>query len=456
MDERRSITPLLTPHPMTTYADFLRSKQRVYTGQGIEADALPDVLYPWQRAIVRWALRKGRASIFADCGLGKTLMQVAWAQALDVPTLILAPLCVAEQTVHEAEKVGATVRYVRDAREIGAARIVITNYERLDKFDTSRFRAVVLDESSILKAFDGKTRTQLIQTFAQTPYRLCCTATPSPNDIAELANHAEFLGLMTRPEFLATWFIRVDQGLRTTEHHGWRMKRHAVTPFYRWLASWAIAMRKPSDLDYDDGAFALPPLHIRQRIIERPPGTGASLFPELSVKGLEGRLAERRGALTPRVEAVKDLVADGEQWICWCGLNTESAALARAIPDAVEVRGSDSYAEKVSAVEGFLSGRIRVMVTKSSILGFGMNFQHCARMVFVGLSDSYESYYQAIRRCWRYGQTRPVEAWIVVSEAEQLIVENVRQKEARASDLTAAIVAQMRDFEREEVRTACA
>lgn len=232
-----------------SYADFLHRKARVYTGAGLPMiPRLPSALYDWQAAIVRWALRKGRAAIFADCGLGKTFMQVSWADALNVPTLILAPLCVAEQTVTEAAKLGISVHYARDHSEAHGHRLVITNYERLEKFDPSAFSAVVLDESSILKAFDGSTRTALIQAFARTPYRLCCTATPSPNDISELANHAEFLGLMTRPEFLATWFIRIGQGHRTTTHHGWRMKRHAVTPFYRWMASWALAASSPADL----------------------------------------------------------------------------------------------------------------------------------------------------------------------------------------------------------------
>jgi superfamily II DNA or RNA helicase len=223
------------------YADFLKRKQRVFHGDGITSARLSTQLYDWQRAIVRWALKKGRAAIFADCGLGKTFMQCAWAHALGCPTLILAPLCVAEQTVAEAAKLKIKVRYARNQQEADAGDelLIITNYERLDDFDAGRYSAVVLDESSILKAFDGKTRTKLIKTFQHATYRLCCTATPSPNDIAELANHAEFLGLMTRAEFLATWFVHDDAG--------WRMKRHAVEPFYRWLASWAIAMRKPSD-----------------------------------------------------------------------------------------------------------------------------------------------------------------------------------------------------------------
>jgi hypothetical protein len=414
--------------------------------------ALPSRLYPWQAAIVRWALRKGRAAIFADCGLGKSFMQIAWARALDVPTLILAPLCVAEQTVEEAAKLGIVVKYAADESDIDPdVQIHITNYERLDKFPAGLFQAVVLDESSILKAFDGKTRTKLIQTFAGTRYRLCCTATPSPNDIAELGNHAEFLGLMTRVEFLPTWFVKVDQGLRTVEHHGWRLKGHARQPFFHWLSSWAVALRSPADLGYPDDGYRLPPLQLRDVVLDSAGVPEGILFHDMAAKGLTGRLAARRASMGDRVEAVADIVSEPGQWLVWCGLNDESARLARAIPDAVEVTGNDTYAEKRAAVQGFVSGRIRVLVSKVPILGFGLNFQHCHQMVFVGLGDSFESYYQAIRRCWRFGQQFPVDVAIVVSEAEVGVVKNVRAKEQRADELSRELLAAMRDFERQEV-----
>lgn len=443
-----------------SYADFLARKKRVFVGDGIESADLPSQLYPWQAALVRWALRKGRAAIFADCGLGKTFMQVAWADALKVRTLMLAPLCVAEQTVGEAAKLDISVVYAREQAEANGHRLVITNYERLDRFDVSQFDAVVLDESSILKAFDGKTRTALIQAFSRTRYRLCCTATPSPNDIAELANHAEFLGLMTRPEFLATWFIRIDQGQRTTEHHGWRMKRHAVKPFYRWLSSWAVAIGSPADIGYDDAGFRLPRLQVHDEILPIDAPVGDALFPELGVKGLSGRLAARRTSLADRIQSVQRLTETGRtahggcQWLLWCGLNEESDALADAIDGAVNVSGSDSYEHKVEAVRAFVAGETRVLISKLKILGFGMNFQHCHHMAFVGMSDSYEGYYQGIRRCWRYGQTHPVHAHIIVSEAEQMVVENVRRKEAAAANLSANLLQHMRDFERAEVGAA--
>ncbi len=437
---------------MTTYTDFLATKRRVWQGDGIDADGLPSLLFPWQAAIVKWALRKGRAAIFADCGLGKSFMQLAWANALPCRVLILAPLCVAEQTVAEGRKLGVDVIYARTPSEAHGAKLVITNYERLDAFDASAFGGVVLDESSILKAFNGATRTTLIEMFQSTRYRLCCTATPSPNDIAELANHAEFLGLMTRPEFLATWFINVGTTGKRGVSKGWRMKRHAVIPFYRWLSSWAMALRTPSDIGYNDDGFRLPPLNIRDKTVESG-RVGDALFPELGMHGLQGRLSARRGSLDSRVEATAQLAKKHGAWLLWCGLNTESEALAKTIQNAVEVKGSDSYSEKVGAVQSFIRGDIRVLVSKPRILGFGLNFQHCHQMAFVGMSDSYEAYYQCIRRCWRFGQTKPVDAWIVVSEAERLVVENVRRKEAAASDLSRDLMAHMSDFEKAEVQT---
>lgn len=429
-----------------SYQTFLESKRRIIAPIGPSRPLLlPGKLFDWQQAITRWAIRKGRAAIFADCGLGKSFMQIAWAEALGQRTLFFAPLCVAEQTVAEAAKLGVTIRYATDQSSAGADRMIITNYERLGKFDLSQFGAVVLDESSILKSFTGATRTALIEACKSVKYRLCCTATPSPNDIAELANHAEFLGLMTRQEFLATWFIHDDQG--------WRMKGHAVQPFYHWLASWAVALRTPSDLGYSDAGFTLPPLHIHDQIIESGENLTGALFPEAGLKGIQGRLSARRGSLVDRVSATSALVAaePDEQWMLWCGLNDESSALCEAIPGAVEVCGDDSYSEKVAAVQGFLRGDNRHLVSKGRVLGFGMNFQHCARTACVGMSDSYEMYYQMLRRLWRFGQKRPVHCWIVVSDAERMVVENVRRKEAHAASLADGLLQHVREFERQEL-----
>lgn len=429
---------------MTSYQEFLESKRRVVSGTGRTGAVMPPRLFPWQQAVTKWATRKGRAALFADCGLGKTLMQAAWIQALDVPAIIFAPLCVAEQTVEEAGTIGLPVRYALSGDDAQGARVVITNYERLAKFDLSKFGAVVLDESSILKSFTGATRTALIESCANIPHRLCCTATPSPNDIAELANHAEFLGLMTRAEFLATWFVHDDQG--------WRMKKHAVQPFYRWMASWAMAFRRPSDIGYVDDGFTLPPLQIHDCTVESGENLTGALFPEAGLKGITGRLSARKGSLEDRVAAAALLVQHfNEPWILWCGLNEESDALEDAIPGAVSVSGDDSYAEKTSAVQAFVRGDVRVLISKPKILGFGLNFQHCARAAFVGLSDSYEAYYQAIRRIWRFGQRRPCHVHIVVSDAERMVVANVRRKEAEAASVTDGLISHMVDFEREEL-----
>lgn len=427
---------------MTAYAEFLRSKTRNWNGLSITAQPVPAKLFPWQAAIVRWALRKGRAAIFADCGLGKTFMQIAWALQIPGRVLIVSPLCVAEQTIREGAALGIPIVYALTGGTSDAP-ITITNYERLDGFDPADYTGVVLDESSILKAFDGKTRAKLIEMFAHVPYRLCCTATPSPNDIAELANHAEFLGLCTRAEFLATWFVHDDEG--------WRMKGHAVQPFYRWLSSWAVALRKPSDIGYDDTGFVLPPLRIHEHIVEGS-GDGSTLFPELGLKGIGGRIRARKGSLQARIDATVNLIDErGSAWLVWCGLNTESDALASILHNAVNVQGSDSYAEKVSAVRQFIDGTTKNLVSKLKVLGFGMNFQHCRNMAFVGLSDSYEGYYQGIRRCWRFGQKHPVDVHIVVSEAERGIVENVRRKETAATAMSDGLLAHMREFEREEI-----
>ncbi len=432
---------------MSNYHDFLAKKARVFEGDGIKTSQLPLMLFDWQARLVRWALRKGRAAIFADCGLGKSFMQVAWADALNERVLMFAPLCVAEQTIHEGEKLGIRVRYAHDQIEADRvdSRLVITNYERLERFDPAAFGGVVLDESSILKAMDGKTRTRLIEQFGRTKYRLCCTATPSPNDIAELANHSEFLGLMTRPEFLATWFVHDDEG--------WRMKRHAVDPFHRWLASWAVAMRSPADLGADATGFDLPPLRIHEEVIESSTLPEGMLFADMAVTGIGGRLKARRASIDDRVARTIELVQDRPgQWIVWCGLNDESEQIAAALGnDAVEVCGADTHAEKVGAIEAFTAGKIRVLVTKVRIAGFGLNFQNCRQMAFLGLGDSYEQYYQAIRRCWRFGQKHPVDCFVVVSEAERQIVENVKRKEEHAGHLTANLLQHIGAFEREEL-----
>lgn len=424
---------------MSSYTSFLARKDRIVppAGRRVEAGAIHPMLYAWQAQTVRWACKRGRAAIFADCGLGKTFMQIEWARMMHKRgALIVAPLSVARQTVREARKIGVEIDYVRET-PAGDGGIWITNYEMLDRFDASRFDAVVLDESSILKNYVGKTRTHIVDMFADTPYRLACTATPAPNDVAELTNHAEFLGVSRRQDMLGAYFItNMDKG----DGGGYRLKGHARHPMYRWMAQWAAAIRTPADLGYDADDYILPPLRVIPEIVDADIQPDDQLF-ATDLGGVGGRAKIRKATLAARVDRAIALAADsGDQWILWAGLNDEADALARAIPDAVNVEGSWSPDDKADALERFQDGAIRVLVTKPSIAGFGMNFQNAHRMAFVGIGDSYEAYYQSIRRCYRFGQTRPVIVHIIVSEIEQQIALNVARKEKSSSESTALLV----------------
>ena len=412
---------------MSGYADFLASKRKSVASVG-PADAAPSDVHPllhdWQAEIVAWAVRKGRAAIFADCGLGKTFMQLEWARMIADRTLILAPLSVARQTVREAHRINLDVRYVRHGADAAGPGIWITNYEMADNFDPATFDAVVLDESSILKNVEGKTRQRLTTALSTVPYRLACTATPAPNDVAELCNHAEFLGAMSRAEMLAAFFVH--------DEIGWRLKGHAADPMFRWMASWAVALRRPSDVGYSDKGYDLPPLNILPEVVTVDLEAEGQLFPT-ELGGIGGRSKVRRATLDARCETAAELANRPGQWIVWCGLNDEADEISSAVDGAVNVEGSWSPDAKAEALEAFQDCRLRVLVTKPSIAGFGMNFQNCHRMIFVGLSDSYEAYYQAIRRCWRFGQAHPVDVHVVVSDLERQIVDNVRRKEIEAT-----------------------
>ena len=434
------------------YREFLEAKRIRFTscGRAITDAEINPKLFPFQRDLTRWAVRKGRCAIFADTGLGKTFMQVEWARLLGVRTLIIAPLSVARQTVREVTKIGVAVKYVRAQTEVDSP-ISITNYEMIDHFDPLAFEAVILDESSILKSLDGKTRGKLIESFAATPYRLCCTATPAPNDIAEIANHAEFLGIMSRVDMLASFFVH-DSGGKIQA--GWRLKGHAVEKFYQWMASWGMSVRMPSDLGYDDDGFILPELTIRPLFVDTHYAPDDQLF-FTGLSGITDRVKVRRGTIEAKVASVASMVnGSPDQWIVWCGLNEEADAVTEAIVGAVNVQGSDSLETKIANIEAFQDGTIRVLVTKPKVAGFGMNFQNCHRMAFVGLSDSWESYYQAIRRCYRFGQTEPVDVTIVLSDIESEIYENVREKEETANEMTSALIENVQQYEREEIASA--
>lgn len=441
------------------YQAFLARKATEAPPVGIDTPgALPTALKPFQRDLTLWALRRGRAAIFAGTGLGKTLIQLAWADAVErhsgKPVLILTPLAVAQQTVGEAAKFGiAGVAYAQ-SQDDATSRIVVTNYDRFDKFDIERFGAIILDESSIIKAHDSKTRATLITVCRNIQYRLACTATPAPNDWAELGNHAEFLGVMSEKEMLSMFFVH-DGSVRAHGDSEWRLKGHAEKPFWAWVASWATLIRSPEDLGYDEPGYILPPLNRRQITVsvEYKPIAG-SLFP-MEARTLQERLAARRDSIDDRAAAAARIVnAERDKpWLIWCHLNDEADALVRAIPDAVEVRGTHDPETKAARLLGFCRGEPRVLVSKPSIAGWGMNWQHCADMVFVGLNDSFEQIYQAIRRCWRFGQTRPVNVYMIASELEGAVVANIEAKEQAFEAMGAAMAEHMLDLTRRVVRT---
>ena len=439
-----------------SYSEFLASKQHQPPSSGIACepgDTHPG-LFEFQRHGTAWAVRRGRAALWFDAGLGKSRCQVEWARQLGEPTIILAPLTVTHQTVQEAAAIGVDLRYVLDGPE--AARVladdpraqVITNYERLHLFDTSRFGSVVLDESSVLAPYSGTVKRALINAFRRTPYRLSCSATPAPNDIEELCNHADFLGVMSPAEMRSTFFIADSRG----QFMRYRLKGHAEGAFYTWLASWAMACRIPSDLGFSDSGYLLPPLTITDHLIPSSWVAEDELF-TVELKGITQRAQVRRDTAAERVARAVELVTaePDEQWIVWCGLNDEADAATKAIPGAVNVQGSDSTDEKAERLSAFARGEIRVLVTKPSVAAYGLNFQSCARMVFVGLSDSFQLYYQAIRRCYRFGQQRPVHAHIVLTELESVIAENVRAKERTAAATSQGLIAAIASENRREL-----
>jgi hypothetical protein len=373
-------------------------------------------------------------------------MQLEWAKHITGRVIIVAPLAVAGQTVREAERFGIDgVKYLRDDDQ--DTPIVVTNYEMLDHFRPDDFEGVVLDESSILKSYTGKFRNQLVNDWGKVAFRLCATATPAPNDFMELGNHAEFLGVMTRVEMLASFFVH-DGG----ETQKWRLKGHAESEFWRWLCSWAVMIRKPSDLGYPDGEFQLPPCQINQVQVDHDADAEGLLF-AMEARTMDERRSARRASLDARVDAVADMVnQSSDSWLVWCDLNSESDALKRAIPDAVEIRGSDDPETKEDRMMAFTEGRHRVLVTKPSICGWGMNWQHCSHMAFTGLSDSYEQFYQAIRRCWRFGQKDTVKCYVVTASTEGAVVSNIKRKERNAEDMANQMVKHMSCLNTENIR----
>jgi DNA modification methylase len=436
------------------YEEFLANKLVAAEAFGfaVAPDLLSPVLFDWQREIVSWALERGRAAIFAACGLGKTLMQLEWARQITEKTsedcLILAPLAVAHQTIAEGRKLGLPVAYCRSQAEVerSAANVIIANYEMLAAFDPSAFEAVVLDESSILKSFTGKTKRALLDAFAETLYRLACTATPAPNDHMELGNHADFLGIMASNEMLSRWFINDSM-----KAGNYRLKAHGERDFWRWVSSWAVCAEKPSDLgDYPDGGFALPRLRIEGHVIADPARAHdrGQLFLGDAAPSATDMWSDKRETAQERCKLAAELVASKPEasWTVWCETNHEADILKALIPDAIEVRGAESLEAKERKLDAFADGTARAIITKPSLAGFGLNWQHCSDVVFVGLTYSFEKLYQAMRRSWRYGQTRPVTVHLISAESDQGIVSAVEAKQAEYDRMVARMVEATREF----------
>lgn len=436
------------------YEDFLAGKQHIPPSCGFEVDkpAMNIHMFEWQKDITRWALRKGRAALFEECGNGKTIQQLEFADQVakreGMPVLIVAPLTVGAQTMREAQKFGYSAAICRTQADVIPG-INITNYEMLQHFDGRSFAGVVLDESSILKNYTGKMRNQIIEMFKDTPYRLSCTATPSPNDYMELGNQVEFLGIMSRTEMLVTYFIH--DGSDTSK---WRLKGHAEDRFWEWVSTWAVVLTCPGDLGYPNDGYILPSLNMTEHIVEVKSDGEYSLFGCEIAKTLTERRDARRASLRERCERAAEIIAQkpDEQWVCWCDLNAESELLAEFIPNSEEVRGSDKPDAKEDALMRFANGSLRVLITKPSIAGFGMNWQQCHNMIFVGLSDSYEQMYQAIRRCYRFGQKRPVNVHIVTSAAEGAVKANVERKEQQAAEMKRNMVQYTKEILRKDIR----
>lgn len=457
--------------PARDYADFLESKRHSASLHGFAPRVMPSFLFDFQTSLVTWALEKGRGAIFADCGLGKTPMQLVWSQNVvehtNKPVLVLTPLAVGAQTVAEGQKFGIETVRSRDGSRPNRPTTVITNYEKLHLFDAGDFGGVVCDESSILKHFTGATQKSVTRFMTKVPYRLLCTATAAPNDYIELGTASEALGALGYSDMLSRFFIQSEniphlrqeikdwKAAQTGNHFAklayrvsqqinqWRLKGHAEMHFWRWVCSWARACRKPSDLGFDDARFVLPEKIEREHIIEPSRPADGMLF-TVPAFGLKEERDERRRTLDERCEYVAQLVAHDKPAVVWCHLNAEGDRLEEAIPGAIQVKGADSDEEKEEAYRAFQSGEARVLIIKPKIGAFGLNWQHCAHVVTFA-SHSYEQYYQAVRRCWRFGQTQPVTVDIVATTGERYVRENMVRKAEAADRMFAELVAHMND-----------
>jgi len=441
---------------VTAYAEFLESKAQIGTRHGFDPVWMPAFLFDFQSALVEWATVQGRCAIFADCGLGKTPMQLVWAENVvrkeNRPVLIATPLAVSHQVVREAEKFGVDCVRVQDGIVPHGARVVVTNYERIERFNPEDFSGMVCDESSILKNFNGVRRSVVTEFMRRLPYRLLCTATAAPNDYIELGTSSEALGEMGNADMLSRFF-KNDQNNsshrtlhRTRFGHAepgsvWRFRGHAEQPFWRWVCSWARAVRKPSDIGFSDERFELPPLEEVEHLVRAHRPADGMLF-EMPAVGLHEQREERRRTLRERCERVAGLVEKTDQSMAWCHLNAEGDLLAEMIPDAQQIAGSDPDEAKEERLLAFARGELRVLITKPKIGAWGLNLQRCAHLTFFP-SHSYEQYYQAVRRCWRFGQTRPVRVDVITTEGDRGVLKNLRRKAAQADRMFASLTEHM-------------
>lgn len=432
------------------YNEFLDQKTHYGAEHGFDPLWMPSILFDFQKALTEWAIRKGRCAVFADCGLGKTFIQLAWAENIARYTgkriLILTPLAVAFQTVKEGEKIGVEVTHRRDGIKPGD-RIIVTNYERLHYFSPEDYAGVVCDESSILKNFDGVMRQEITDFMRKRPYRLLCTATAAPNDYIELGTSSEAIGELGAADMLSRFFKKQEKTFtRSQEHRAdvYRFRGHAERDFWRWVVSWARAIRKPSDMDYPDNGFHLPPLNVRDHIVKASTPRNGMLF-DIPAVGLDEQRADLRNTINERCDMAAQLINSHENpAVAWCNLNEEGKRLAKQIRGAVEISGSDSEERKEQVFTDFIQGNIRVLVTKPTIGGFGLNLQHCAHETFFP-SHSYEQYYQAVRRCWRFGQKNPVTVDIITTDGQDNVLKNLQNKARKADEMFDFLVGLMRD-----------
>jgi len=426
------------------YENFILTKLDYGKTEGLKKIDIKDKLFDFQKSIVKWASKKGRAAIFADTGLGKTFMQVNWAWNVSLNTdkdiILFAPLTVGEQTIEEAKKLNIKIRRFNIDDD---TKFKIINYENLEKLNPDDYGAIILDESSILKSICSKTRAKLIDFSQKIKYRLACTATPAPNDISEIANHAEFLGIMKREEMLSKFFY--NNGSE------WVIKGHGTDAFYRWMASWAMFVKYPSDLGFPDVGFKLPKLNFIGKFFDYEFKKDGTLF-DMGLNGIEDRIKIRKETITVKADKIAQFInATDEQSIVWCGLNAESDLMHKIIENSANLQGSDSDIDKIQKIKDFKTGKIKVLVTKPKIAGYGLNFQNCRNVHFFGLSDSYESYYQCIRRCYRFGQKKEVNAYFWLAGNEKEILDNVKNKEHNAEKISREVIKHVKMFEQEEL-----